>query len=443
MSKQGLNNDGMFECNGNKFIFRVNIYSNNLARTSMTMQLDTGNIISFQHSIGMNDLCMTGSITYVDIQGGVDKFLHKEYTYARVEMFAVDPKTDYKPLREQLMYHIFHVNSIEILDRQKNEITYKLNLVSANWWKCTANLDFSNYGQKPEAIKSILKKLLVQCDLTIDQKMFDKVQTDVKLNWIASGNENMFTATKYLLSRQYYYSKQKEQALKFLCYDNVFDKYYLYDLSNEQTLKSAEQVLVSMFESSNEQMIGSYMSNFSTNTYFPFAKVFRSLRENRVTDYNYQKNVFLDKPIKEEDLLQYQNKHFNIDSTFDKFEKRFTCTRDFVQRSTYWCNQSIEQIYQNAIDTLVGYNGFIINVLGNMKRKPGSCVMLNVDRCSTTRNEDIDKMSKRYKSIEGHWIIMNIDTVIRPNADSTQRFTQNLTMTRNFVFDDVDKDKKL
>ncbi len=117
--------------------------------------------------------------------------------------------------------------------------------------------------------------------------MFDKVQTDVKLNWIASGNENMFTATKYLLSRQYYYSKQKEQALKFLCYDNVFDKYYLYDLSNEQTLKSAEQVLVSMFESSNEQMIGSYMSNFSTNTYFPFAKVFRSLRENRVTDYNY------------------------------------------------------------------------------------------------------------------------------------------------------------
>ena len=54
-----------------------------------------------------------------------------------------------------------------------------------------------------------------------------------------------------------------------------------------------------------------------------------------------------------------------------------------------------------------------------MKRKPGSCIMLNVDRCSTTKNEDIDKMSKRYKSIEGHWIVMNIDTFIRPNAEST------------------------
>jgi len=89
-------------------------------------------------------------------------------------------------------------------------------------------------------------------------------------------------------------------------------------------------------------------------------------------------------PVKEADLLQYYNKHFKIDDTFEKYEKRFNAQRDFITRSTYWNNEPIEKLYQNAIDTLLGYNGFIVNVAGNLTRKPGTCMMINVDRGSTT-----------------------------------------------------------
>ena len=442
MANGTVNDDGIFECFGNKYIFRVELYSNNIERSSLTLQLNAANVKLFRYASSVNQLCMDGEIVYVDINGDVDKFIHKHFCYCKVVLIHINPDTDYDPIRDSSMWHLFHVVNIEILNRAGHEITYKLKLVSANWWKCNSNLVFSNYGSKPESIIQLMKKLLVQKKLVVDEDSFSKVVTQVKMNYIANGNDNLFTSIPYLLARQFYFSK-RDNSIKFVCYDNIFDKYYMLDLNNPDTLKSAETQMVSMFNSNHENVLNSYSSNFATVVRFPFTQVFNALKDIDAYDYNFQKNKFVEKPIKEAELLQYYNKHFDLTDTSEKFERRFQTEIPYITRTAYWANDRLQQMYQNAVDTLLGYNGLIINVPGNIVRKPGTSIIMNVDRTSTTQNDNIDVMQKKYKSIEGVWIVLKTVTYVQPNEETSKRLTQNLIMTRNFVYDDIDDNVKL
>ena len=82
-----------------------------------------------------------------------------------------------------------------------NVISYKMTLVSCNWFNCTATLTYSNYDKPPETTVELIKKMLTLNELNIDADTFGKVKSEVKLNFITNGNDNTFTTIKYLLAR--------------------------------------------------------------------------------------------------------------------------------------------------------------------------------------------------------------------------------------------------
>ena len=61
-------------------------------------------------------------------------------------------------------------------------------------------------------------------DLVVDDEIFDKVKTNVKINYISNTNDNLFTASRYLMKKLYYYS-EKDTAVKFFLYNESNDKY--------------------------------------------------------------------------------------------------------------------------------------------------------------------------------------------------------------------------
>ena len=103
--------------------------------------------------------------------------------------------------------------------------------------------------------------------------------------------------------------------------------------------------------------------------------------DKKIVDYDYLHNVFVNKPIKEQDLLDIYNKHVDIEGYQDRFEKRFTSTLKYVSRSTFWNSKMLEDIYKNMMDTLLNNNTLVINTNGNIVRKPSSIIIC----CSTKK----------------------------------------------------------
>ena len=168
--------------------------------------------------------------------------------------------------------------------------------------------------------------------------------------------------------------------------------------------------------------------------------------DKKIVDYDYLHNVFVNKPIKEQDLLDIYNKHVDIGGYQDRFEKRFTSTLKYVSRSTFWNSKMLEDIYKNMMDTLLNNNTLVINTNGNIVRKPSSIIMVNVDRqmqlVARDSPDSLDELKNKYKAYEGHWIAVKVHHMISPTSNDTA-YRQNLVLTRNFVPKDTNERSKL
>ena len=119
--------------------------------------------------------------------------------------------------------HTFLINNIEILNREKSIVDYRINLVSSKLLNCMTNIEYSNYGGSPVPIFEILKICIAQAKLSPD-KSFDNVKTNVSLPYITTGNDNLFSVFEYLMRRLYYLEK-RDDSLKFLMYNDQRDTY--------------------------------------------------------------------------------------------------------------------------------------------------------------------------------------------------------------------------
>lgn len=55
-------------------------------------------------------------------------------------------------------------------------------------------------------------------------------------------------------------------------------------------------------------------------------------------DYDYQHNVFVDKTIKSEEIIDYRNKRFVNTNYKDKFEYLFDSKQKYYSWGSYWNN---------------------------------------------------------------------------------------------------------
>lgn len=320
-----------------------------------------------------------------------------------------------------------------MLSRVGYTVKYKLDIISKNWFNCAAQLNFTNYGKDPEPVFDIFKACLVQQGLKINQKMFDKVKTEVKLNYITQQNSNLFDVARYLFHKLYYF-KKKEESMKFFTYNEFDDKYSLFDVKDKDTINGLHTVCVSFFKSNAEGLSNGDVDMNSFSRGLPRTRLYNNFFEYNMYDYDYERSCFTNQKISEDDLLLYANNKLDHCDYVNKYKKRFYNGLEYSNAGAFWNNN--QNIYDDMFQVLNETDSFIVDVAGDLHRYPGSYLNIVIDRnmkaAGSNSKEELERMKKKYRSFEGMFLVTKIIHTIRPTAEK-KRFKQQFVACRNFL----------
>lgn len=192
--------------------------------------LDPSYVQLFEYSNQWNSLCLTGQLVYKDMDRDLGKLFRIPHLILQIEWAenqaekkefkkkegenGPEIQGDYwveKPIRkEDYLNHVFLVNKMEIIshDTKTDVTTYRLELISAYWYKLSSVCQYSNYNLKePEPITKIICKLLVDAvgleKVATKTFLEDPCKTDICIYYTTSQHDNYFTAINYLLNRMY------------------------------------------------------------------------------------------------------------------------------------------------------------------------------------------------------------------------------------------------
>ena len=408
--------------------------------TDSPVVLDANGIVEFSYTSELNRLLLTGKITYVDEYGFVDKLLEQQQCACTV-IFAQNNQTkDGEIANDQLdkqhaFMHTFIVDNIKITNRSGTKITYDILLVSSKWYNCIAKIAFSNNNKDPESVFNIIKSCIGSVGLTVDKQMFDMVATDVKLNYATQANDNLFTATEYLMDKLYFYG-DKDSALKFLYYDWKDDVYSIFDLQNKNTLKDTSTTVLSFFKSNAELLIqqdginiGSLIKSDSKTL------LYQTMFQREVYNYDLTYNAFIDTySMKSMSIIDIMNRKMSFDDYVSKYHflaiPQELKNLKFVESHTYW-NNAID-IYQKMIDAIYSTGSITLNITGDILRQCGYAVTLGIDRDLNALNndsiEELEKLKTKYTGFEGTWFASKVISIVRPNESL---FRQKIALFRN------------
>lgn len=76
---------------------------------------------------------------------------------------------------------------------------------------------------------------------------FDKVKSEVKINFLAGANDSVATSIAYLLNKMYYYHDRIPQ-LQYLIYNEHTNKYEMFDVMNSKTWFNMYEMPVTFFK---------------------------------------------------------------------------------------------------------------------------------------------------------------------------------------------------
>ena len=218
------------------------------------------NISLFEYTNQWNSLVLTGQIVYKDTERNLGKLFRIPHLIVQVDWAEneADKKYRYdergepngdiwveKPIKkEDYFNHTFLVNKMEIIqhDIDTDVTTYRLELISAFWYKLSSVCQYSNYNLKePEPITTIIARLLVQA-MGIDKvatKTFleEPCKTDICIYYTTTQKDNYFTAINYLLNRMYMEpsSFDVDNHPRIVIWDEKERKYRMAKLNDDET----------------------------------------------------------------------------------------------------------------------------------------------------------------------------------------------------------------
>lgn len=412
---------------------------------SHSLGLDPGHVIEFEYVNELNKLCLVGSLTYEDVEGKVANFISKRHVNVIVRIAELEQPTDgpftiEKEKAGSVFEHIFIVSNIDVLGREEAVITYKLNLVSQNYYNLVANIQYSTYALK-DGPQPILKSLQACLELNnkepieilCDNESFEKSTDEMKLDYITQLNDNKFTTFKYLMNKLFY-CENKDKSFKFLYYNEFSCKYKILNLGqlNSTFQGIADPIVISMFKTKEEMYTYQNACDIGTVNKFPKTSSFKSTFSKQHSSYDYSKNVISTKTTSQDEVNNYANSYYNDEATSQSIFQKMPYEYEYVQAGSFWNNDF--NTYDDICNMLLNDNALIIEIDGSMKRQPADVIFLMVppdpSNQTTEDGNQYKDLKDRYSQLQGEWIIGKVRHSISP-AQETYR--QNLILFRNHL----------
>lgn len=436
-----------FMYNGTRYVLMVNLYTLEDGKKTNSCSLDIMGLDTFEYTNELNDLLLHGRIVYTDKFGIVDQFIDEQFVWCDVMLARSEEEVDGPVVIQKLsdeirLTHTFLADGIQILSRSKTIINYQIDLVSSNALNCSANIVYSNYDKGPQPVFDILKNCMNIADLQVDTASFDNTRADVDLQYITTGNDSLLTITPYLM-RRLYYSEQRDNSLKFLLFNEHTGKYQLFDMKKPSTSTGNYDLVVSFFKSSMEHLVQQEPVNFGVVTKTSKTKMSKTLFTTDVFSFEYDSNRIVHQLFSNEENIAYFSNKFDNPKLRPKVSQMIDVgTCDFRHRGSTWNNDiDFYHDYQHALSES---NALVVNSVGELLRKPGSVITLNIDRTPKDLDgedqDELERLKTRYKTFEGPWIASKVRHIIEPNKgpEGNGSYRQNIVLMRNFLSDQAE-----
>ena len=416
--------------------------------------LTNENIESVQFENALNQLYMTGSLVYSDVEGYITDFLNRTNVEVIIDLRRILTTSDgdvsiKNTDTSNTFYHEFLVDNIQILDRDGGTLKYKLFLVSKHYTAMIKTLHYSNYNKKPEKLTDILKILLKQAASGFsDEPLFklskqfeaDECASDVKINYATNGNDNMLTISKFLLSRMFYYQSKsaqgKDESMKFLFYDQFNNCYNMFDLGKVDATNSYnDKLILSMFKTPEERLAYADENQLATVVSFPQSKYKKLVFGTHTYDYDLLHNTILHEYVSQKTFTKYHDKTDSANVT--EVEQQTEPVEDpnnpdYANQYAYWTNRYA--VYQTMVDSLMGSNALIVNTGPTVRRMPSDTIFIAIppDKSGimSDSKKEYESVAGRYGQLQGMWIIGKVRNIIFP---SRSIYKQNLVLFKNFL----------
>lgn len=191
--------------------------------------------------------------------------------------------------------------------------------------------------------------------------------------------------------------------------------YGIFNPMDRCTQSDIPSILLSLFKSSTENLLVEEPNELNAVSKCPKTCTYEGELGVTLTDYNYSENAFTDKLIASKSIVQYKNGFFETEQYRPKFE-HFR-EREYMVRGSYWSNEF--DAYHAAMKSMMEDNAIVINTSGEVSRKPGMYIILNVDRnlqsVSSEQPDELKDLKDRYKSLEGLYIIAKVRHIVTPS----------------------------
>ena len=333
--------------------------------------------------------------------------------------------------------HDFLIEKIALVDHDDTNIVYRLSLVSFNKLDGIKILHYSNYNTEPVSIFDILKENIINAGLKVDDDSWDMTTTDVKINYITNGNDNLETIQKYLLNKLYYY-ETKEKSMKFMMYNELKNKYFLYNIKEPNTALGQYAVILSFGNSHNESLLYEDENKLATITKLPFSETLQMMYNKHIYGFNYQTNQFTDLSVSSDESINYFNSRANGEGLVNKFFNfDDTVQEAYTSRTAYWNNDL--RYYNDTMDIMLKSNALVIDTTGEITRHAGSLINIAVDtdanNAEPTTGDDLKEMAQRYKRFDGTYVASKVHHYIQFVDQLKPLYRQTLTLVRNYTMD--------
>lgn len=261
------------------------------------IMLDVKQVRQVDYQTSLNDLVTRGQLIYTDAGGVMDNSLFEPGGVLKIMFSRMDTELDgdlaiVSEFEGGKLDADFLVESAGILSRDNEVITYKMTFTSLNVIDCLKTIDYSNYGKGPEPVLDILKALASGCaGVEVDEDTFGAVRQQPKINYITNGNDNLFTASKFLLDKLYY-QFPRAKSMVFVFWNELTKKLQLFDAANKDSITGQTGVVISMFSTQAETMSGGVQNELGTVTKFPTSAVLGVGYARQIATYDYDMNRF-------------------------------------------------------------------------------------------------------------------------------------------------------
>jgi len=226
-----------------------------------TIMLDIAQLQQFDYQTSFNDLIVRGSLVYTDAGGMLDSALYQPGGILKVIFSRMEVEHDgeieiISEFEGGKLDAEFLVESVGILERQYQVITYKIQFTSLNIVDCLKTVDYTNYDKGPEPVLTILKNIASgRAGVAIDEESFNAVVQQPAMKYITNGNDNLFTASKFLLDKLYY-GYPRAKSMVFVFWNEIKKRLQLFDVANRKTITGQSGLQLSMFAGRGEAMAG-------------------------------------------------------------------------------------------------------------------------------------------------------------------------------------------